>query len=58
MKTTFVSYLVRLRKIKQHVTSDIFKWVRKLKYIQTYTFAIFFVFSCGKGINGTIIKHL
>jgi hypothetical protein len=27
LKTSFFSYLVRLRKIKQHVTSDIFKWV-------------------------------
>jgi hypothetical protein len=27
LETGFFSYLVRLRKIKQHVTSDIFKWV-------------------------------
>ena len=27
LETNFFSYLVRLRKIKQHVTSDIFKWV-------------------------------
>jgi site-specific DNA-methyltransferase (adenine-specific) len=37
LKTDFVSFLVRLRKIKQHITSDIFKFVPELDFSNSWT---------------------
>jgi site-specific DNA-methyltransferase (adenine-specific) len=37
MMTKLFSFLVRLRKIKQHVTSDIFKWVPMVSLDREWT---------------------
>ena len=37
LETRFFSFLVRLRKIKQHVTSDIFKWVPLMTFDREWT---------------------
>jgi len=42
LETRFFSFLVRLRKIKQHVTSDIFKWVPLITFDREWTDELLF----------------
>jgi superfamily II DNA or RNA helicase len=42
LETRFFSFLVRLRKIKQHVTSDIFKWVPSVTFDREWTDELLF----------------
>lgn len=58
METTFVSYLVRLRKIKQHITSDVFKWVPIVPFDREWTDEMLFdYFELNQNERNIILKY-
>ena len=55
IETNFFSYFVRLRKIKQHVTSDIFKWVPLVTFDRNWSDDMLIDLFC---LNQNEIQHL